>query len=432
MPVSERPNILFCVFDSLSIHDSGLLKKSNELPTLTRLRESSTLFTRTYTPCPESSPARASLFTGLDPCVHGLWTNGITLPNTEWTFPQRLSAAGYTNCLVGRRQLAGVSEWTTEQVPKCEFTHAEWAHGPLHRSRQNAYLVWLQQTAPEHYSTLFSTQANPDDTQATQEQHEALAKLPDELSFNHWVCKRLNNWITSHPTGLPFLAVAGFSIGSLSGAAPTAKHDSEAVNRQALQQADAALGLLLDQLSESNRDSETIVIITASRGNNVQSTDSLMSERALSVPLLIHRSGYGKQHIDAPVSTMDVTPTILALSSTPIGPRMQGTSLLGILNGTESPRGWAMSRLRRGCKPQEQGWQTAFCTADMKLVMLHGSTRDATPATFKLFDLKADPQENQNLAAQESYAAELEAMIDLMIDARCALEDRTEPRIAEF
>jgi len=113
---------------------------SKALPTLVGLQKRSTVFTAAYTSCPESSPARASLFTGLDPSVHGVWTNGVELPAHEKTFMQLLTQSGYSSWLVGRRQIAGVSNWTTEHSRAEEFTRMEWAHGPLHRSRQNAYL----------------------------------------------------------------------------------------------------------------------------------------------------------------------------------------------------------------------------------------------------------------------------------------------------
>ena len=43
-----------------------------------------------------------------------------------------------------------------------------------------------------------------------------------------------------------------------------------------------------------------------------------------------------------------------------------------------------------------------------------------------------DAQLSAGTMETHSYADVLENMIDKMIDARCALEDRTEPRIAAF
>ncbi|MDE0303544.1 MAG: sulfatase-like hydrolase/transferase [Albidovulum sp.] len=433
VPVSYRPNILLTLFDSLSAVDSGLPGPSTGTPALSGLAQVSASFTSTYAPCPESSPARASLFTGLDPCVHGLWTNGVKLPPSERTFPEILAQAGYATWLVGRRQLAGVANWTTEHIREDEFAHVEWAHGPLHRSRQNAYLTWLQLNASECYARIFASQPNADDTKATSEQSEAISELPDDLSFNHWVGERVRDLMTSHPSDQPFLAVAGFSVGSSMGAEPPQDHDGESLSERALQQADSALEGILDQLVASDRAEDTVVFVTAGRGNVVSGAMAEpMNERSITVPLLMRRAGLERQIVDAPVSTMDIAPTILDVAGLPIVPRMQGKSLIGVLSGSRAPRGWAMSRLRRGSSSQVRNWQTALRANNLKLVVCHGATRGAIPATYRLFDLDADPNELENLAGKEAHAADLEDMIDQMIDARCALEDRTEPRIAEF
>ena len=433
MPVSHRPNILLILFESLSAVDCGLFRDLTALPALSELAQDSVLFTDMYTPCPESSPARASLFTGLDPCVHGLWTNGVRLPSREQTFPETLAQAGYTNWLVGRRQLAGVANWTTELARPGEFSHVEWAHGPLHRSRQNAYLAWLQQNAPDRYARIFASQASADDTNVPPEQRVAISNLPDELGFNHWVGERVGNLMLSHRSDQPFLAVAGLSVGSSMGADPTQDYDGEYLNERALQQADAAIGRLLDQLAASGRAEDTVVFVAAGRGNSVPGMDAdPMNERSVRVPLLMRRAGLERQIVDAQLSTMDIAPTILDIAGIPVGPRIQGQSLLGVLDGSVVPRGWAMSRIRRGSSPRKRIWQTALRANNMKLVVSHGNTKDAVQATFRLFDLDADPDGLLDLAGDEAYAADLEDMIDQMIDARCALEDRTEMRIAEF
>jgi len=334
--------------------------------------------------------------------------------------------------------MAGVSNWTTEHARADEYSQLEWAHGPLHRSRQNAYLIWLQETAPEHYAQIFPRQANPDDTVIPPEQYAAVAALPDELSFNHWVGERTCNLIASHQQEQqqqPFLAVAAFSVGASMGAAPTQNGDNEELNGNALQQADTALSQMLAQLVDNN-DQETVVIVTAARGNAISGDpDSTMQDRALKVPLLMRREGQTPQIIKEPVSTIDIAPTILEIACLPQKARLQGTSLLDVVNGT-TQRGWALSRLRNGeghDSPDEKyNWQTALLANNMKLIVNHGNTQTGAAASYRLFDLASDPDEQINLASDEGYANDLEDMTDLMIDARCALEDRTEPRVAKF
>ena len=433
---TRRPDILLCVFDSLAACETGSTGDSFVTPVLDKLQKQSAVFTAAYSASPESSPARVSLFTGLDPSVHGVWTNGVELPIHEETFPQLLTQAGYTSWLAGRRQLAGVSNWTTEHSRAGEYTRVEWAHGPLHRSRQNAYLNWLQETDPERYAQVFPRQANPDDTVIPAEQYTAVASLPDELSFNYWVGQRICDLIDSHQQEQPFLAVAAFSVGASLGAGTSQDDDNEEVNERALQQADTALGQILAQLPD-NKDEETVVIVTAGRGNAVSGNqNSTMQERAIKVPLFLRSVEQTPQTVNDPVSTIDIAPTILDIAGLPQRARLQGTSLLDVLAGTTPPRSWAMSRLRNGegyeSSDEKRNWQTALRANNMKLIVNHGNTQTGEAASYRLFDLVSDPDERNDLATDANYANDLEDMIDLMIDARCALEDRTEPRIAKF
>ena len=433
MPTVSHPNILIAVFDSLSPIDSCSSSISDSAPNIVTLGDEGAVFASAYTPCPESSPARASLFTGLDPFVHGLWTNGVHLPEHVPTFPKMLAQAGYASWLVGRYQLAGVANWTTEHMRPGEYRRAEWAHGPLHRSRQNAYHVWLRQRAPDHYDRIFPFQADPDDTHVPVEQSAAISGLPDELSFNHWVGERIVDMISSHSPDRPFLAVAGFCVGDSKGAQPTDGNDAEGLDERALRQADQSLGRMMEELACGGRSGNSVVIVTAGRGHVARpATDRLLQESLIRVPLVIRFPEFDRQVIDAPVSTMDVAPTILDIAGLQEGQHLQGMSLLDVLDGSKPPRGWAMSRLRRGSTSLNRHWQTALRSGTMKLVAFHGTPQSGIPVKFKMFDLSTDPDERDNLAENPAHAVALEAMIDLMIDARCALEDRTEPRIANY
>lgn len=400
--MSDRPNILLVAFDSLSAHDLG--RHLDNLPTLRGLLEQSLSFTNAYTCCPESSPARASLFTGLDIAVHGLWTDGVTLPKRETPIAQVCAAQGYQSWLVGRRQLAGVSHWTTEHARAPEHHHFDWAHGPLHRSRQNAYLTWLQGAAPESYAEIFPAQADPDDTAIPPEQRQAMMALPDQLSFNTWIgqqaCARIEN--------APFCGIIGFVVGQTMGAtaAPV-----EALNPRSLQQADVALAAVLEALPKN-----TVIVVTAGRGSvSNPATPHLLQEAAIKVPLLIRLPIGQAQTVPDIVSTMDIASTLYELAGVQPPQRVQGKSLT-----SAPPRGWALSRLRHPDLAQ----QTALRTERWKLIVTH----DAPDAT-QLYDLRTDAAETKNLAGHEDQVEEL---MDLMIDARVALEDRLEPRIAKF
>ena len=90
-----------------------------------------------------------------------------------------------------------------------------------------------------------------------------------------------------------------------------------------------------------------------------------------------------------------------------------------------------MSRLRTTVD-QTRCWKSALRANKLKLVVSHGNPEKGIQASYQLFDLDADPTERNNLANNAQHSTDLESMVDLMIDARCALENRTEPRIAKF
>ena len=410
-------NVLLVVFDSFSQSDFEAL--ASELPTLNALRQQSLYYTNAYASSPESGPARASLFTGLDIAAHGVWTDGVALPAHEIPFPVRFKLNGYQTWLVGRRQLAGASNWTTEHVRPQEYDHIEWAHGPLHRSRQNAYLTWLEDTEPQTYHEIFPNQPNPDATDIADWQKKAMMDLPDKLSFNTWVgdttCAQLKEYVGE----CPFLGIASFVVGEAMGAAPKLGSGTEGLNACALHQADVALDRILKNVPDN-----TVIVVTAGRGScsNTDMNQS-MTDKALKVPLMIRNKERIAKSIDEVVSTMDIAPTLYDVAKVTSPQRMQGGSLL-----SDSLRGWALARLRN----PTQRHQTTLRAERYKLIMIHGKADENETPLFQLYDLETDPEETQDLVTLPAQQQNLERLIDLMIDARVALEDRTEPRIAKF
>lgn len=406
-----RANVLLIVFDCLSQND--LTRLSDALPNLRRLARDSQTFDNAYAPGPESGPSRASVFTGLDMAAHGVWTDGVALPAHEVTLPQRFAGAGYHTWLVGQRQLAGVSHWTTEHARVGEFAHFDWAHGPLHRSRQNAYLAWLDGQAPDRLATIFPRQANADDTEIPAAQRDAMAALPDGLSFNHWAGQQAIKRVGEAPSGRPFFGVVGFVVGTSMGVPLAPGPCLDGVDTRALEQADMAVGAILDAVKDMP---DVTIAMTAGRGS-VTSRDRLLHRDALNVPLCVRAPGLCAQPVDGIVSTFDLAATLYDTAGVVPPPRMQGRSLCA-----QEPRGWALARVRHPGVPA----QTALIASHRKLVVTHGG------AEVGLYDLAQDPDEQNNQACDPAHKGDLVMMLDMMIDARVALEDRTEPRVALF
>ncbi len=416
--VPTRPNVLFVLFDSLS--RSALASQIEQLPTLRSLHERAVVFDRAFASSPESTPARASVLTGLDSAAHGVWTDGVALPERETPISLQFATHGYHTWQVGRRQLAGLSHFTTEHARRGEFHAQDWAHGPLHRSRQNSYLSWLQSTAAETYAGLFPVQPDPDDTFISDEQHAAMAALPDELSFNGWAGHCATNQIAQAPTDRPFFGLLGLVVGNDMGGDPRAAAPGEGLQVSALQQADAALARALAALDANGLRDNTVVVVTAGRGNLVRG-GSCMHDDHLNVPLLLEIPKHTSSRVNKPVPSLDVVATLYELSGVPAPERLQAVSLLSCL-----PRGWVVSRYRGTTAAH----QSVYRTARWKLIATHGCGE--TPACLQLFDLDADPDESTDLAQCAAHQETLEELLDQMIDAKVAFEDRTAARVASF
>ncbi len=418
-------NILLILFDSLST--ATCVDLAEQLPTLTQFRGNSLCFPNAYASSPESGPARASLFTGLDLSAHGVWSDGVALPERETTVTERFTDQGYETWLCGRRHLSGVSNWTTEHARPFEFAQFDWAHGPHHRSRQNAYLTWLQAQAPELYAQIFPKQPNPDATDVPEAQRRAIRALAHELSFNSWVTDRICAHIKGRATDQPFFGVAGYVVGQDQGGPPDPDHIGEAVDPAALQQADAGLARILDCLSGADLLQNTTVVVAATRGDqDAGATSDPMKQRAVQTSLMFQTAGITPRIDSRVVTTADLVPTLYDIAKIRPPRRIQGTSLLSGVTSAVPPT--ALFRLRRA----GQQMQTAVVQGDWKLIAEHGQPDDGHAPRYRLYNLNVDPGEAHDLAADPAHMADLEAMIDVMLDARVAREDRTEPRIAKF
>lgn len=102
--LEQRPNILFITSDQQRWDHTGLTGLPGlPTPALDRIGREGVWFSRAYCPAPVCTPTRLSWLTGLYPSLHGSHTLGVTAdPFPQPTLAERLQAAGYRTCLVGK------------------------------------------------------------------------------------------------------------------------------------------------------------------------------------------------------------------------------------------------------------------------------------------------------------------------------------------
>lgn len=107
---TNRPDVLLISVDTLRSDSTGFGGESpSPSPTLDRISQSSTIFTRALTPMPRTTPALASLMTGLWPKHHGCREVGDPILRGR-TLAQILQAQGYHTAAVTANPSAGPAQ----------------------------------------------------------------------------------------------------------------------------------------------------------------------------------------------------------------------------------------------------------------------------------------------------------------------------------
>ena len=105
---TARPNIVMIISDQFRADCIGAmgLNPMNLTPNIDRMAERGVMFRSAFCNQPVCAPARASIFTGQYPSKHGVWRNGIALPENSTTLASMLRRQGYSANYIGKWHLA--------------------------------------------------------------------------------------------------------------------------------------------------------------------------------------------------------------------------------------------------------------------------------------------------------------------------------------
>jgi arylsulfatase A-like enzyme/Tfp pilus assembly protein PilF len=161
---------------------------------------------------------------------------------------------------------------------------------------------------------------------------------------------------------------------------------------------DAALGPLVDRLRGLSR--PTLVVVTGDHGESLgehgERTHSLFAyEATLRVPLIVAEVAPGRDEstikgtaIETPVRHVDLLPTILAASGTPLPPALPGASLLDTIAAGRGPD--RPSYFEAMSAAVTRGW------APLRGVLV-GREKFIDLPLVELYDLASDPKEATNV-----------------------------------
>jgi arylsulfatase A-like enzyme len=164
---------------------------------------------------------------------------------------------------------------------------------------------------------------------------------------------------------------------------------------------DGAIAGLVDLLRRQGIWDNTVLVVTADHGEGFWEHERLLHghlphEEQIHVPLLVRTPpalSFEARALSAPVSLVDLMPTLFDLAALPAPAHCRGRSLVPAMRGEEDGAAAVLV---------ETGWERALRTSDGKLIVRGvsvGRDSDAEEAvSLEYYDLIADPGERRNLA----------------------------------
>jgi Flp pilus assembly protein TadD len=180
--------------------------------------------------------------------------------------------------------------------------------------------------------------------------------------------------------------------------------------------ADYAIGKVFGYLKEHALYNPTLIIAASDHGESFGEHGEythgyFIYDTTLLVPLIIKPalgSGIAPRHIDAPVRTIDIAPTVLQFLGIPPASSMHGSGLLSLMLGkaATSPTSAAYCETYY---PSEFGWSPLRA-------LRSGRFKYIDAPKPELYDLVADPHETHNVyQTEQAMANELKSQFETMV-----------------
>ncbi len=406
-------------------------------PHLKALAERSVRFANSYTASPLCAPARASFMSGQLPSRTRVYDNAAEFASDIPTYAHHLRSAGYYTGLsgkmhfVGPDQLHGFEERLTTDIYPADFG---WTPD---YSKPGERIDWwyhnLGSVTGAGVAEITNQMEYDDEVayHATRKLYDLSRGLEDRpwcltVSFTHphdpYVARR-KYWdlyedcpaLDPQVGALPFDEQDPHSQRLLEACDHRAFDISPEQVRRARQgyfanisYVDDKIGEIIDVLQRTRMDENTTILFLSDHGDMLGDRGLWFKmcffEGSARVPLMISTPDWSPKRIEAPVSTLDVTPTLCALAGLDI------TSLKRWTDG-EDLSGLAQETAGRSPVPMEYAAEGSIAP----LVAIRDgryklSICEQDPAM--LFDLEADPQERNNLAGDPQHAETLASLME--------------------
>jgi arylsulfatase A-like enzyme len=455
-------NVLFIVSDDLNNYLGCYGDARAQTPNIDRLAARGTTFQRAYCTYPLCGPSRNSFLTGLYPNSTGIFRNAQIFRQTipfHHSLPQAFRISGSFAARIGKLYHYNVPKsvgtnghddpgsWELELNPAGVDRMEEEPHiFSLTPGQFGGTLSWYASPKSDEFHTDGMLAENAEwvleRCQSRPERPFFLAVgfyrphtpyiAPKVPYFGLYEASQmpLFETINELPNGVPKAALASY------------KKEQDRLTNDLRREAvhayyasisfmDAQVGRVIDQLDQLGLAESTVVVLTSDHGyhmgeHGLWQKMSLFEESAR-VPLIIVAPGLTQPGsvVEAPVSHVDLYPTLTDLCGVPAPENLQGQSLVPMLRDPgETGRGWALTQVNRRETARRVGdgsgkRQGEFSGYSLRTMRWRYTEWDGGQEGRELYDHDTDPRELNNLAEHPEFA---EAVKELSEQLKLAIE----------
>ena len=390
-----KPNVIFILCDDLAMHDLGCYGQTKiKTPHVDAMAKEGMRFTQAYTGTSVCAPSRASLMTGLDMGHCPIRANREIqpegqrpLPPNTYTVAKMFQENGYATACIGKW---GLGMFDTAGSPlKVGFDH------------------FFGYNCQRHAHSYFPKYLYRDDQRF---------ELDGKTYAQNLIAQDTLDWVRKNKERPFFLYYAvtlphgNYEIDDLGQYAATDWTQREKTYAAMVTRLDSDIGRLMGLLKELKLDGQTLVFVAGDNGSSFAPNSDLgkffeqarglrgckrtMYEGGLRQAMLVRWPGHvpaGKVSAE-PWAFWDFLPTCAELTGAklPAGLKIDGLSVVGLLKGGAAPKRTCFYWELHEPRPQQ-----AVRFGDWKAV------KTSPSANVELYDLKADPGETTNLAAEK-------------------------------
>ena len=396
---ATRPNVIVLLVDDLGWGDVSCLNNGAvKTPNIDRLAQTGVTFTSGYVTAPLCGPSRAGFFSGRYAQRFGFWDNSGGIPTDQPLLPGVLRAAGYRTALLGK--------WhSTGPMPHARGIFDETLCSPVSSPFIDYHHPKLARNGTVEASDVYSTDLFAREAVEFIDRNKT-QPFALTVTFNapHILRVVKNAQLIRADYDAALAAGKTLDIPKVPMARPgdtakfiaqfpgdTARADTVAT----IAALDEAVGRILDKLQQSGLDRKTIVFFFGDNGGHPENRSESVPlrdykwslyEGGIRVPFLASYPGVFPAGLTFahPVSTLDIFPTVTALTGTTPPANLDGVNLAPFLTGqkTTAPHDALFFSING----------LGAVRSDRRKLVL------ATDGTPELFDLSRDLAEKNNLA----------------------------------